>query len=554
VPVIRVSKEEFFRLLGKELSEEELKSLLEDTKVNLEAFEEDELEFEVTADRMDLVTIEGIVRTVKGLIEEEIGLPEYPLDRKEFKVRVTKAVAEVRPYVVAAVVRGVDLRTEDSLISLIEAQEKIHETLGRKRKRVSIGLHDFSKVVPPITYDAKPSDEVVFTPLGEIMEMTAREILEQTEKGREYAHIIRNPKELVPLILDSRGEVLSMPPIINSELTRLTPGIRDLFIDVTGTDLRAISYTLEIIVAALAERGGRISTLEIEYPDGTLLETPRPEPSEIVVEGDFVRRMVGTSLSIDEIVHQLERSRLGAQKLSEGLIKVLIPGFRADFLHPVDVAEEVAISYGLNNLGYGLPENVMTVGRRHPREALSSLFRTLMIGLGYQEVLNYIMTSKEFLFNSVGRDERPVVEVANPVSESYSVLRDSLLPGLLHFLAANTHSQYPQKIFEIGDVVIIDENYETKARDERRLGAVYADYSVGFEDAYSHLKALSDNLSLDIKLEECEERPFISGRCAKINSPKGELGIIGEIDPSVLLRLGITVPVVAFELKLQALE
>lgn len=554
MPIITASMREFFRLLGSELSEEELSSLLEYTKVNLESYdpENGEIEFEVTADRMDLVTMEGIIRLFKGLMEVELGLPSYPIRRKTFDVEVTERVERVRPYVVAGLVKNVDLTTEESLISLIEAQEKLHDTLGRRRRRVSIGLHDFSKVVPPIKYDARPADRVSFVPLGEYLEMTAEEILEQTEKGREYAHLIRNPDKLVPLILDSRDEVMSLPPIINSELTRLTPGIRDVFIDVTGTDLRAISYALEIIVSALAERGGEIHTLEVIYP-GMTVETPRPEPNEMVVSRDFINRMTGIKLSMKEIIHQLERARLGADQNGD-MIKLLIPGFRADFLHPVDVAEEVAIAYGLNNLGYELPLNVMTVGKKHPREKISSLVRTLMIGLGYQEVLNYIMTSKRSLFSSIDREEKPVVEVSNPVSENYSVLRDSLIPGLLHFLEANTHSKYPQKIFEVGDVVILDETSETRARDERRLAAAYADYSVGFEDIYSHLRVLADTMNMDVELKEGGESPFLKERRAKIFLEGSDSGLIGEINPETLLRLGITVPVVMFELKLSIFE
>ncbi len=554
MPIVTVSMKEFFRLLGEELSEDELSSLLEYTKVNLESYDPDEgeMEFEITADRMDLVAMEGLIRLIKGLTERELGLPRYPMERRAFQVRVTERVSKVRPYVVAAVVRGVDLTTEESLISLIEAQEKIHDTLGRKRRRVSIGLHDFSKIVPPITYDARPADEVSFVPLGEYAEMTAREVLEQTDKGREYAHLIENPGNLVPLILDARGEILSLPPIINSELTRLTPGVRDLFIDVTGTDLRAISYTLEIITSALGERGGRIHTLEVVYPDRTI-ETPKPEPDQLVVSGDFVRRMVGAPLDPDEMIHQLRRARLDASAEGE-LLRVLIPGFRADFLHPVDVAEEVATTYGLNNLGYELPLNVMTVGRRHPREKVSSLVRTLMIGLGYQEVLNYVMTSKSFLFASVGRRERPVVEVANPVSENYSVLRDSLIPGLLHFLSANTHAKYPQRVFEVGDVVVVDETEETRARDERRVAAAYADYSVGFEDIYSHLKALTDNSGMEVSLSPHSEGPFLDGRCARVAIDGQDSGVMGEVNPDVLLRLGITVPVAMFEIRLPIKE
>jgi phenylalanyl-tRNA synthetase beta chain len=551
LPVVSFSRREIERL-WRSFSEEELVDLLDFTKINLESFGE-EVEFEVTSDRMDLVTLEGIVRCLKGISNEELGLPKYKIRRRAFEVRVGKGVAEIRPYVVAALVRDVDLRTEESLVALIEAQEKIHDTLGRKRRRVAIGLHDFSKVKPPIIYDARKAEEVHFVPLGEYAEMSAKEILEQTEKGKIYSHLIKNPENLVPLIMDSRGEVLSMPPIINSELTRLTSGVRDVFIDVTGTDLKAIWYALEIISSALAERGGEISTLDILYPDGRRIETPRYEPEEMEVELDFIRSIVGLNLSEEDVVKQLLRARLDAE-CSDGKVRVLIPGYRSDFLHAVDVAEEVSITLGLNKIGYELPKNVMTVGKPHPVEKISRRVRTVMIGLGYQEVLNYIMTSRASLFHMVGREEREVVEVSNPVSESYSVLRDALFPGLLLFLANNTHVKYPQKVFEIGDVVLIDEGLENKTRDERRVAAAYADDSVGFEDIYSHLKVLSENLSYRIELEPKRERPFIEGRCASVLRDGEEVGVIGEIDPEVLIRLGITVPVAIFEVSLKVHE
>ena len=547
MPVVSFSRREMERL-WRSFSEEELIDLLDFTKINLESFGED-VEFEVTSDRMDLITLEGIVRCLKGVSNEELGLPKYGVRRKAFEVRVGEGVAKVRPYVVAALVRDVDLRTEESLVALIEAQEKIHDTLGRKRRRVAIGLHDFSKVKPPIIYDAKVAEEVHFIPLGEYAEMSAKEILEQTEKGKIYSHIIKNPENLVPLIMDSREEVLSMPPIINSELTRLTPGVRDIFIDVTGTDLKAIWYALEIISSALAERGGEISTLDILYPDGRRIETPRYEPEVMEVELDFIRSIVGLNLSEEDVVMQLMRARLDAE-CSDGKVRVLIPGYRSDFLHAIDVAEEVSITLGLNKIGYELPRNVMTVGKPHPVEKISRKVRTVMIGLGYQEVLNYVMTSRASLFHMVGREEREVVEVSNPVSESYSILRDALFPGLLLFLANNTHVKYPQKVFEIGDVVLIDERLENKTRDERRVAAAYADDSVGFEDIYSHLKVLFENLSYRVELEPRRERPFIEGRCASVLKEGEEVGVIGEIDPEVLIKLGIAVPVAIFEVSL----
>ncbi|RZN60325.1 MAG: phenylalanine--tRNA ligase subunit beta [Thermoproteota archaeon] len=545
MPVLEIDKEYLYSLLGMRLSRDELVEILEDTKVNIEGFSDESVELEITSDRLDLLSTEGIARMIKGIIGKELGIPKYPVEHREEELVVDESVKNVRPFAVGAIL--LDVRLNDSVIkSIIQCQEKIHETLGRKRRRVAIGIHDLDAVKPPFRYIARPMDEVKFIPLGENREMTAREILENTEKGREYGNLIRNEEGLVPLIEDSMGRVMSMPPVINSELTRLSERTRNLFIDVTGTDEKSIRTSLSILVHSIAETGARIGVITVR-DSGKTIKQPDVEPRRMRVSMDYIRRMLGEEIEQKDVVNLLRRGRLDVELVGDE-IDVIIPPYRTDFLHPADVAEEVIVLYGLNRLKPQLPRNVMTVGSIHPSEKISRKLRMLMVGLGYQEVMNYMLSNKESLFKSIGRKETEVVEIGNPVSSSYTVLRDSLIPGLLHFLSRNVHSPYPQKIFEIGDVVLVDRSRPYRTRSERRLAAAYSDDSVGFEDIQSHLFAVLKSMRIDFKLREANNSVFIEGRCAEVISGDA-IGVIGEVNPEVLSGLGIPSPTAMFEVK-----
>src|SRR2546425_11510130 len=149
------------------------------------------------------------------------------------------------------------------------------------------------KVTPPYTYKAVLPPDVRFTPLGMAQEMDLLEILTKHEKGREYAHLVAS-QPVFPIITDARGQVLSFPPVINGIVTQLTPYPQNLFIDVTGTDLEAVSGCLAILSTALAERGGRIQTVRTKYPDRTL-ETPdlSPRPHAVRLDRRSEERRVG---------------------------------------------------------------------------------------------------------------------------------------------------------------------------------------------------------------------------------------------------------------------
>jgi phenylalanyl-tRNA synthetase beta chain len=550
MPTIGVSKRDLLELVGKrDLSDRELVEALEMVKAEVKAFGSDEITLEVTTDRADMFSAEGIARSLKGFLEVELGAPKYPVKRAEegFVVEVDDSVRTVRPFVACAAVLGCSLG-EGGLRQLIQLQEALHKTHGRNRKKFAIGLHNFDVVRTPIVYTAKRFEEFKFTPLEGDREMSGKEIIEKHPKGMEYGWIIKD-EGLAPLLIDANGNILSMPPIINSELTKVSTRTKNLFIDVTGTDLKAVEDALAILVANLAERGGEIVKFEVRESLGNKRVEPKTEHKVMTVSYNRLIEVTGIKVPPYEVVRCLMKSRLDVVARGEYL-DVAVPFYRVDVMDDVDVAEDFAIGYGYNKI---IPEtpSVTTRGQELELVGFSRLCRELMIGYGFQEVLNYMFTSDKKLDDACVHERR--VRVAKPVSTDYTCLRTSLIPPLLDFLSENTHVDYPQKIFEIGDVVLVDEKADERSLYDRRLAALYADYKVGYEDVQAVLYSILRILDVKFDVRRDSKDMMIEGRCASVLINGEVAGLIGEIRPEVLLRFGLQTPVAAFEVSLSKL-
>ena len=550
MPTIGVSKRDLLELVGKRsLSDEELAEALEMVKAEVKALGPDEITLEVTADRADMFSVEGIARSLKGFLEVELGAPKYPVREVEegFVVEVDKSVRGVRPFVACAAVLGCPLG-EEGLRQLIQLQEVLHRTHGRNRKKFAIGLHNFDVVRTPIVYTAKRFEEFKFMPLEGDREMNGKEIIERHPKGMEYGWIIKD-KGLAPLLIDANGNILSMPPIINSEYTKVSTRTRNLFIDVTGTDLKAVEDALAILVANLAERGGQIVRFEVREGQSSKRVEPKTEHRLMTVSYNRLIEVTGIEVPLDEVVRCLMKSRLDAIVRGEHL-DVAVPFYRVDVMDDVDVAEDFAIGYGYNRIIPDVP-SVTTRGRELELVSFSRLCRELMIGYGFQEVLNYMFTSDKKLDDACVYEKR--VRVAKPVSSDYTCLRTSLIPPLLDFLSENTHMEYPQKIFEIGDVVIVDETFDERSLHDKRMAALHADYKAGYEDVQAVLYSFLRILNVKFIVKRDSKNMMIEGRCASVLVNGEVVGLIGEIRPEVLLRFGLQTPVAAFEISLSKL-
>ena len=544
MPTITVDHGDLCRLLGAAIGLDRVLDDLARLKCEVESLEGTRITIEVTSDRPDLFSAAGIAAALKGLEGLEVGPPPIEVERGGVKARVERSVLPVRPFIALSEVRGLQM-SDEAVRQVMQLQEKLHETYCRHRRKVSIGVHDRDAIAPPLRYEALEPTEIAFVPLGERRRMRGDEILRLTPKGIRYGPII-DRFDRYPLLVDGKGMVLSMPPIINSIHTVVTPDTRNVLVDVTGTDRELVKNVLNIVTFALAQRGGTVRTVEVEGPDGATW-TPDLTPVEKELSVDYVNEVLGLRLSAEKVRGYLLRMRLGASVIGRRRLRVLVPPYRTDILHQIDLVEDVLMAHGYDRVRPEIPP-MATIGREGRMASLTRRIRDLMIGLGFQEVLNYMMTNKGVLFTKMRLRQEAIVEVANPVSATYSALRSWLLPCLLEFLQANRHVPYPQKIFECGDVVVVDGRTETKTRSARRLAAVIADSKAGYEDIQAVLHSLLSSLGVrGWSIEPAKHRSFIGGRCAAVLKGRRRLAILGEVHPEVIMNFKLEMPVAGLE-------
>jgi phenylalanyl-tRNA synthetase beta chain len=530
--VIEIDKNDLKNLIGKDLKDEEIEETLFLLKIESK-ISGDKIECEMNPDRPDMFSVEGIAREMKGFLGIEVGLKKYDVTESNHVLKKEKA--EVRPVIACAII--LDVKMTDELIkSLMQMQEKLHATIGRNRKKVAIGVHDFEKIKPPLLY-TDVSDEK-FIPLNESKEMTIKEILENHPKGKDYAHLL---KDKYPLIYDKEG-VISFPPIINSERTKLTEKTKDIFIDVTGEDERAVEQVLNILVCNIAERGGKILTVKVSNN-----KTPDLESLQVTIDVEAIDKILGLGLNENQIEEIFKKMRYGARKMKGGKVEIEIPPYRGDILHFVDIVEDAAIGYGYNKIEPLLPK-IASIGKQSDLEKLSKKIRELMIGLEFQEVLNFILTNEENNFKKMNVEGK-AVELLNPTSSEYSICRTWLLPSLLKVLAANKHRDYPQRIFEIGDCINFEENAETKTKTARKLAAVISYDSANLTEIKSIVETVMKDIGNNFTIKEYTHPSFIGFRCGKILVNEKEIGFFGELHPNVLEKWELEKPVIVFEIE-----
>lgn len=545
MPTLEVSYSDLSKLIGKKLSIDELKQYILFAKAEVDDVKGDLIKIDSKdTNRPDLWSAEGIARELRGRLTKERGLPKYKIGKSNLVVNVDKKVSKVRPLTVCALAKNLKM-DEATLSQLIQLQEKVAGTFGSGRKEVAIGVYDFSRIKPPIQYTTANLDKK-FVPLDFEEEMSIKEILEKHPKGMEFKHLVEGLKE-IPIFIDSVGEVLSIPPIINSNFTgKVTEETKEVFIECSGFDFKFLVPALNVLVAALIDRGAKVEAVKVAYP-GKVIYTPDMTPKKASVDVDFMNEISGLKLSPKEVAGLLEQARYEV-KVKGKKIEVLYPAYRQDIMHPRDVAEDAIISFGYNRIE---PELIKfkTKGEINKREVLAEKVIEKMVGLGFQEVLSYSLTNKDNLFKRMSLKEEEVVEIENPVSLNWNVFRSWMLPSLMEFYSNNQHVEYPQKIFEIGDVVLIDEKQETKTRDVRKMAAAIADSKVDYYDILAVLDAFMREQKKKYKLRKARHSSFIDGRVAEILVGSKVVGIIGEVHPQVLGNWKLEMPVATFEIE-----
>jgi phenylalanyl-tRNA synthetase beta chain len=547
MPVIDVNLEDLRGLLGRDVTIEELRDRLPMMGTGWEGETAEGFQLEVFPNRPDMLSIEGLARAYATFTGLKKGLREYDVMEAGYEVVVEEKVEKVRPWFVTAVVKNVEF--DDPLIrSIIQMQEKLHVTHGRRRRKVAIGLHNLEPVEFPVIYTTKPP-RFRFRPLGERFEKNLTKILTEMHTGREYAWIVEGFGEY-PMILDAKGMVLSMPPIINGEYTRINETTRDIFIDVTGTDLKAITEVLNIIVTTFADRGAEIYAVENRYPDGTVLKTPDLSPREMDIDNGYVNATLGMEFTPEETAGYL--AMMGHEAEPGETLRVRVPRYRTDIMHPIDLVEDVAIAYGYDRFVPVIPEIASEAGEE-PLEIFSRGLRNFLVGFGFQEVVTFMMSNREKLFARMGLPEEPIAETSNPKMEGYTSVRNRLLPSLMEVLSTNKHHPYPQNIYEVDDVILIDPSTETGARSARRLAIALCHAKANFSEIKAVMNSILENLEVEAMIEVGGLDCFIGGRRYIVKVEGEPLCWAGELRPEVLESWSLEMPVAALEMDVDKL-
>ncbi len=543
MPVVTFDYNDYINLLGYKISKEELIEKLPMIGADFDKAEGDELSIEFFPDRPDLASVEGIARATRAFFNFQTGLKKYKIEKSDITLNVEQTVKKVRPFVTTALVKNVTM-ADELIASLMDLQEKLHFGLGRNRKKVAIGVHDFNNVEPPFIYRAVDPDSVEFVPLAKVESMTLREILTKHEKGVDYAHILEG-SDKYPLIVDSNNNVLSFPPIINGILTEVTPFTTNLFIDVTGMDQKAINYALNIIVTALAERGGQIFSTTV-CDEGNQYISPDLTPTKRSLSIKYVNKILGTDMSGKEISMCLEKMGHNASEVENDELNVETPRWRTDILHDVDLVEDVSVGYGYDKFETDFPKS-LTFGGIIPKQSLYDGLRDIMIGLGFNEVTTFTISNEEDEFGSMGLKVGDRVQIENPIGEEYSCLRVGLIPSLLKILSENRHHSLPQQIFEVG--IVGDKN----AKNQHKLGAAKIDAKANFTECKSLVEAVLRDVGLKFGIKNMIHPGFVKGRCASIISNSKEIGFFGELHPKTITGFELEHPIIAFEIQADSL-
>ena len=562
MPKIEVSEKLFFDLCGRSYTDDEMLDIFPVAKAELDGHEDGTVKIELNdTNRPDLWSAAGVARALSTYETEKIRKYDFfsskdvTKDSGERMIIDDPSAIGIRDFSIAFAARGREV-TEDILLALINSQEKLCFNFGRKRKTIAMGIYRNDLIKYPIHYDGADPDKTHFVPLHMEEDLTLREILEKHPKGQEYGYIIKD-KPVYPYLYDDSGETLSMPPVINSAYVgAVEVGDNNLFVEMSGPILKDILLCASIMAVDMADLGFEIEPVKVIYPYetefGKEITVPYYFQDSQSCTIEDIKHVLGEDIDAEEAKDAL--LRMGVYSVSEGdTIHITCPEYRNDFLHPVDVVEDVMIGYGLENFEPTIPRD-FTVGRLTPAEELGRKVKDIMVGMGFQEMIyNYLGSRREYVDNMHIKGDK-VIMIANPMSENFEAVRPSIIPSLLESESVSGHATYPHRIFEVGKVAFLEPSDNSGTATRNYLGFMSADGSVTFNDANSFINTLMYFLRVEYTLAAPEDDPrFIPGRCADIMVGGKKIGIFGEVHPAVLESWGCGMPAVVAEVDLDCL-
>ncbi|KAJ5074980.1 phenylalanine--tRNA ligase beta subunit [Anaeramoeba ignava] len=588
MPVVSVTRDSLFKELGKTFTQEEFADFcfefgieLDDVIIeNQDGNDVTIYKIDVPANRYDLLCLEGLSQALNCFLQRKKS-PHFikkPKLSENHVITVKEETKQIRPFIVSAVLKNI-VFNEDRFQSFIDLQDKLHQNICRRRTLVAIGTHDLDTLTPPFTYEALKPEDIKFIPLNQTKEMNANELMEFYEndlKLKHFLHIIRD-SPVYPVIYDSKRVVLSLPPIINGDHSKITLKYKNVFIECTATDITKAKIVLDTIIAMFSqycEEPFSAHSVEVIHSDGITKTTfPELQYREVPIQISYINKVCGVKLTADQISTLLEKMMLEENKEKRKTIQkqdtidheltIIVPPTRSDILHPCDIAEDVAIAYGYNNIVPTTPKS-NTIATQQPLNHLTELLRIEVSQCGFTEVLNFALSSHQDCFENMRMEDdgKTACVIQNPKTTDFQIPRISLIPGLLKTYTSSRDVKLPIKLFEISEIVVLDEKKETGAKNIRKLAALYVDSNrSGFESIHGLLDRVMQVLG--IKWDSTQKDPnayylketihpsFFEKRCAQIYHGKTEIGIIGIVHPLVLKNFSILNPCSAIEIDIE---
>jgi len=539
MPVIELSYSRLQKLVGK-VTKKQISDSLPFLGLDIESENKDLVRIEYSPNRPDYSTDFGIALGLQGLLGIKTGAIKLNIQKSnKYKISVRPEVSKIRPFVTGIVAKNgkIDDKTIKQFMAM---QEDLHFGIGRKRKKSSIGIHDLDKIVFPLVYTVTNRNHK-FIPLASEKDLSISEILEKTDVGKDYGKILENSTK-VPIILDANQQTVSFPPIINAAITTVTTKTKNLFVEVTGINKEDSEDMLSVVATILQHTGFTLETIQIT---GAKNSTAKFEQKKIKINPTLINQMLGLNISTPKIISSLKKSRLDATIKGKDIV-CTIPAYRFDIFGPMDLVEEAALGYGIQNLTPTMAPP-QTLGQINSVSSQIKSLSQTMVGLGYLESLNSSLTSKRVLYEMTNRSTSKIISVLDSKSQEHTILRDTILPGLLENLSRNIHESYPQKMFETGTVFTLDDPISEKTN----LSSISAHKDANFTEIKSILQsALKTGFGIHIDTKTTTHPSFEEGRCANIIVNKKSIGIIGEINSKIIENYKIRVPVVGFEISL----
>jgi phenylalanyl-tRNA synthetase beta chain len=530
---------------------EEILGKLPFVGLDIEGVDKSKIRVEYNPNRPDFSSDTGIFRTLKGLLNETVGLPSFKYSSdKSYQITIDPKVKEIRPILLFFVAKNTHINNF-ILNQLISMQEDLHNGIARARKKAAIGIHDLNTIEFPLNYSTKSQQES-FIPLDQTQPFRLKEILSDLEVGKRYSSLIKNIN-LYPTISDIKNQIISFPPIINSSETKINDNTNNLLIEITGTNLETCKNILAIIAYYLYDEGYEIFSGIVHDDKSSFSSLKLLKDNTISVDPNIINSYLGLDLSIKKIIQILNRCRIDASIINNKKIKCLVPSYRNDIINFIDIVEEVAIGYGIDNIQSTIPSLLITSGGKNDYFRKMDEIKEILTGLGFLEMVNFTMLDRTIssIFNFEDKELLEKMKVKESKSKEHEFLRTNILSSLVNNLSYNVHEDYPQKVFEIGKIF----SFKNKIVEKWNLGVLIASNNSN----YTEVKSIAESIfkiNFDknlITIRNDNNNLFLKGRCADIIYENKTIGFIGEVTPDLITKFNLHVPLSAFELNLSPL-